>query len=557
MTYTHGISTQTYLKHKDYFDTGLISLLEKQDKQIKTLNDLNNRYSLKIIKDKSIIKTLGFQLKEKNNINNSLKSKLNDNKLNNDEIINSLKKDYDKLDKKIKDELQKAYNDNVKINEELQRALKIIEELKKDKNKKRVDSTNSSLPPSSDVGVHVSNSRVKSNKSRGGQAGHPVHRSSCFDDVSEIVEKHVKCAPHGAVAVYGAYDQLLYYRTQEIDMHVSTKIKEIRYYIDNNSDDISDLINMYKINAVSYSAHFKAMTLFLATKGTISLKRLCTILNEMSDNTINLKEATIVNWMKDFSLSSKPYTDKILEDLLASQKIGVDETGAKINGSNAWEHVLVNDKNAYFIITSKRKDDEKGPIALLENFEGILTHDHYKPYYDLKKCSHVECNAHILRYLKAGVDLDKNVSCQKMIILLQKMLHAKNEAIKKGNLKFEEKTIEDWENEYLNIAQDEINKYKKLNPKISKKYEADYIKLLKRMIEYKDQHLLFIRNFDAPFENNWSERQMRFVKLHKKVSGQSYSIERANEYAALQTVMQTCSLKHINALDEFEAILRN
>lgn len=60
-----------------------------------------------------------------------------------------------------------------------------------------------------------------------------------------------------------------------------------------------------------------------------------------------------------------------------------------------------------------------------------------------------------------------------------------------------------------------------------------------------------------PFDNNAAERQMRIVKGKKKISGQSTSIETANYFASILTIMQTCKLQDKNTLEKIEDILRN
>ncbi len=40
----------------------------------------------------------------------------------------------------------------------------------------------------------------------------------------------------------------------------------------------------------------------------------------------------------------------------------------KINGKMSWAHTITDGRNTYYIITDKRGDTEKGPLALLDGF---------------------------------------------------------------------------------------------------------------------------------------------------------------------------------------------
>lgn len=195
----------------------------------------------------------------------------------------------------------------------------------------------------------------------------------------------------------------------------------------------------------------------------------------------------------------------------------VDETGWKINGTRAWLHVIVSEQRAFFIVTEKRKDTEKGPLGILNDYEGCLIHDHYKAYYDLKNCDHGECNAHILRYLKEGAELDKNEACAKMMELIQNMIHEKKELVRHRIMKMDEKQISSYEERYMEILNDELEKYASEHPKkVAAKYVPGYIKLMKRMVEYKEEHLRFIKDFTVPYRR----------KIHWKISKPSFNHKR-------------------------------
>jgi transposase len=58
-----------------------------------------------------------------------------------------------------------------------------------------------------------------------------------------------------------------------------------------------------------------------------------------------------------------------------------DETGIKIGGVNNWLHVLCTPKTTYFFPHEKRGREAIDAMGLLENFDGILCHDHWKPYF--------------------------------------------------------------------------------------------------------------------------------------------------------------------------------
>jgi len=56
-------------------------------------------------------------------------------------------------------------------------------------------------------------------------------------------------------------------------------------------------------------------------------------------------------------------------------------------------------------------------IGILPRFNGVLCHDHWKPYYRYS-CLHALCNAHHLRELQRAWEQDKQAWAQRMQTLL-------------------------------------------------------------------------------------------------------------------------------------------
>ena len=336
---------------------------------------------------------------------------------------------------------------------------------------------------------------------------------------------------------------------------MKSKITETRYYIVEDGVHLDEsYMKKYAINGVTYAPHFKATAVYLNQKGTIPYQRLSEMISEISNGEVLLRPSTIVKWNNEMHEKSLSARKEILSAILEKELIHVDETGMKVNTKINWMHTISNANGSYFVITKSRGDKECGPISLLREYEGILMHDHFKSYQSLQKCNHAECNAHIERYLKCGIEVDNNEECREMLELLHKMLSRKNELLEKGKLKMEESEINDFEEKYLEIANRGIKKYYDIHKNYEKKYEPEYIPTFKRMIEFKEEHLRFIKDFRVPYTNNAAERQCRVVKNKKKISGQFVSIAGAEAYADALTIMQTSKIRKQNTLTNLENI---
>jgi len=88
----------------------------------------------------------------------------------------------------------------------------------------------------------------------------------------------------------------------------------------------------------------------------------------------------------------------VKEQLFRSPLTHVDETGVNIGGVRNWLHNTSNDKFSYFYPHQKRGGIALDEIGILPNYQGILCHDHWKPYFNYG-WAHALCNAHHLREL--------------------------------------------------------------------------------------------------------------------------------------------------------------
>lgn len=545
------------LTHKEYFDQKLIDIVQElRDENKKLVNSLN----IKQTQIKHLNHTI-TGLKTKNEIILSENHELKLAKKESDITAEEIKKELERMQQ----ELNRLYIENEKAIEEVKKQKKIQDDLiKKISKLERANSTNSNMPSSMDILSHTipkerksCNSRIKSDRNRGGQKGHKAHLSQTRAKVDEIKKVYVKKAPVGAEAVRDENGKVLYYRTQEIDITIQSKTIETRYYISERGREITkEEKKKYKINPVTYSTHFKSIMIYLNQRGTIPYERLSEIIEEISNKEIKIQPSTIVKWSNEFNEKSEERAKEILKNIISEKIVNVDETGVKIDGKQNWIHGITNKTGTYFVVTKKRNDKEKGPIGLLSDYNNILVHDHFKSYYTLNKCRHSECNAHIERYLQEGIDFEKSKACKEVKEILQKSLQKKHELIEQGTYEMDKSEIETVKSSLLKIMETELERYGKANPEISKKLEANYIKLFRRMREYIEEHLLFLRDFDVPYTNNAAEKCCRKVKTKKNISYQFMSKAGADNYARAMTIIETARLNKENVLSTIENIMK-
>lgn len=547
---------ETILKYKEYFDCRLVEIASNAQTAIKKLQD-----SLDILKKEnralsSDLTRAKLNLKSRNEEIERIRSFAKKKAEENDDLLERL----NRLEEEIKKSRKEIEEKSKQVDELVRKNNEFYEKLnRKIRRLESSNSTNSNMSTSFDVLSHTkskanASTRKKSTLKRGGQKGHAAHRSTLSEKPDEIITLLVKRAPAGAAELTDKNGNT-YYATQEIDFMMKSRITETRYYECEGGARLDEsVMRKYAINSVAYTPHFKAVSVYLNQKGTIPYQRLCEMMDEISGGHIKLRPSTIVSWNDEVHEKSLETRKEILRSMMGHYIMHVDETGANVGGKLCWMQAMTNDRGSYFVITAKRGDRECGPVALLSEYENIVVHDHFRAYQRLEKCIHAECNAHIDRYLKCGIEVDKNKECEEMLELMHGMLARKIELIEQGKEKMEEEEITGYEEKYLEIARRGLKKYYRTHKNYEKKYEPEYVATFKRMIAYRDDHLRFIRDFRVPYTNNAAERQCRIIKTKKKVSGQFVSMAGAEAYADVMTILQTSKIRKENALANLEKI---
>ena len=401
------------------------------------------------------------------------------------------------------------------------------------------NSGNSSRPPSSDVYKKIHNSRTPTGKKVGGQYGHRGHQPVFFTNPTEIIEiKAKKCSCGGNYE----YTENNYAKKQLADIEITTNIIEYREYKGKCDCCGSKSHNRSPVNdVITYGNKIKSLVNMLSVEGNVSINRIGQMITEITGGIMKLSEGTICKWQRDLCKLLAPSIQSIKEKLLVSPVLNKDETGIWVESKLNWLHVLSNDTYSLFYANAKRGKEADIEAGVLPAYKGVLEHDNFKSLYHFT-CVHAECNAHILRYLKGVVENKNRKWAEDMI---QFFIKAKAAA--------EEKELNSTEIYDFHSLYDEILENGRLEFLQAEKsdYNGDDIKLLRRLNEYKTQHLLFLSDRNVPFDNNQAERDLRMIKAKTKISGCFRSSDGGSVFAILKSY--TASLRK-NALSIFDGI---
>jgi hypothetical protein len=433
-------------------------------------------------------------------------------------------------------ELKKIEKENAKLKEELERL----------KNRNRKDSKTSSMPSSTNSPYKkvIKNSRAKTNKKKGGQLNHAYNAHVFDDNPTEIIEhKQCTCDCGGSI---NYSDKPI--RTQEFDIEFNAKVTENKFYTGvcpNCGKKHNNGLKKHQVmSPVSFGRNLESYIVYLSSVGMVSLNRIKKTIYEMSNCLITVSEAQILNILNKYANEIDKNKEEVVNSLLSSKCLHVDESPLKYQASLLWATSLTDGTN-YLLFSNDEKGHKisKELFDILMRYTGTLVHDHFMFYYSFENCSHAECNAHILRGLEYcySYELHKSSGLLKDLFL-------------ETYMKVKEKIPIVYELEkakYITIITEALKDYDLKEKSFNK---PEWVNLFKRIEKYIDNHLLFVKDPNVPFTNNIAESSLRMFKTKQKVSGRFYSRTAIESNLTLRAFIN--SNRNINLLSSFNNLFK-
>ena len=439
---------------------------------------------------------------------------------------------------------------------QLAKALARIEELEKEnaelKARLGMNSSNSSLPPSSDRFKKKDKKRSlrkKSSKPSGGQIGHKGSTLEKVNNPDYVVElKHEICSCGHSLneVVPNEVKTRQVFDIPEIKINVTEYQVHIKTCPCCGKKSIPEFPENVTHNT-QYGPNIKGLILNLNVYHALPYKRLEELLNDIFN--LKLSQGTIFNTLKKAHKSLEKTENFFKEELIKSEIAHADETGTKVNGFNRWIHSVSNE--SFTVLTSHRNRGKKAIVdaGILPNFHGTLVHDCWYAY-DSFSVVHALCCAHFLRelqYLEDNTELKFPKEIKSILLRLKEMIETGQE--------IDEKTEGKAYLEYVCAVERGFEEEKihfPFNPaKEGRKKRSKAFNLLKRLSRYEDVLTFFITRNSAIFTNNAAEREIRNVKVKSKIQG-SFRSELGSEiYCRIRGYIATMKK---NGQNQYEAL---
>jgi len=418
------------------------------------------------------------------------------------------------------------------------------------------DSNNSSKPPSSDgykKKPRNTSLRKSGERQNGGQKGHQGTTLMQVEN-PDIIQEHIVtecCNCHASLQSVKSFkhEKRQLFEIPAIKIEVTEHQSEIKicpYCGTRNKGS----------QPVQYGSRLKSHGSYFNNYQFIPLQRTCEIFKDLYECPIS--EAVILKANTDLSKHLQTSIESIKEHLIESDVIHADETGFRVNNKLHWLHSISTSLFTYYGIHKKRGKEAMDDIGILPGFKRAVVHDHWKPYFKYNHLQHALCNAHHLRELKFITEQYDQSWAKDMFNLLLEIKAEIEIAIKNNHAEnLSLKQIAGFEERYDKIIEKGFfanppPKKKKTGHKRGRVKQTPPKNLLDRLINYKNETLVFMYDFNIPFDNNQGERDIRMVKLKQKVSGTMRTIEGAEVFCNIRGYISTVRKNSLSVIDAIQ-----
>lgn len=371
------------------------------------------------------------------------------------------------------------------------------------------NSKNSSKPPSSDPPFGLPSVKPKSNKKSGGQPGHPGKGLSKVEKPERVVLHLPDACWHCGQDLTGQPSAPAG-SWQVFDLPADLKLVVTEHQRKSKTCPCCQQQSAGTLPAwlsadtpCQYGPRCRALGVYLMQQQHLPFERTQAVFDDLFGAAPS--EGTLFNWQKQAFETLTPVEAAIAEALVKSPIIGADETPIKGIG---WMHVLCNESFTWYGAHQKRGREAMGHFDLLPRYQGSLMRDclsSYDIYGDSDKAA--LCNAHLLRELGAVEQAGHSwaASMARLLVCVKDEVDSTGAPLARSRLF----SVYAWFGRCLATGERENA--------VSGHLESR--RLVARLRARRDEYLRFATAAGAWFDNNISERALRMVKLHQKISG--------------------------------------
>lgn len=406
------------------------------------------------------------------------------------------------------------------------------------------NSKTSHTPPSQDIGRSNTKSlREQSGKKSGGQFGHKGTTLLMKSVADKVIDHFPIACNHCGYALESISTHIVEER-QEVVLPLEVKAQYVAHQkheatcphcLQKNQGIFPNHIT----SSIQYGPSVESLVGYLNVYQYMPYQRISNYLRDMFE--LPISEGTIQKMLVRLAQKAQPQYEAIQAQIAQSEVVGGDETGTSIGGKKGWFHTWQNRSFTFIAATMNRG------FATVANYfpngfpESVYVSDCWAAQLKVTSKAKQICIAHLLRELK---NFEESIGCGWSIAL--------KDLLKKAIILKHELKAEDYQNNQK-VAAIKIQLSAMLQIESNDKHKK--VQTFIKRLQKNEAHLLtFLTNPEVPPDNNASERAIRNIKVKTKVSSHFRTLNGAEIFARIRSLVDTALKNNQNVFSTFQLI---
>jgi transposase len=298
---------------------------------------------------------------------------------------------------------------------------------------------------------------------------------------------------------------------------------------------------------VSYGPRVRAIVVYLLARQHVPVQRTAEAMADLFG--IEIATGTVDAIYNDASRRLVGFIAALVAWLRSLPVLHADETTDRIGTATCWMHVVSTGLFTLIHASVTRGTEAIVEAGVLIGYRGVIVHDRLALYWKLKKARHGLCAAHLLRDLASVAEVATQTAwAAGLAALLVEINVACDAARAAGHSALAPTRQRAFRSRYDALVAEGIAANADPGRKRTSLQRQSF-NLATAFRAHRQPVLRYMYDLDVSFTNNQAERDLRPVKIHRKISSCFRSQAGATRFANVRSYLSTTRKNDVGALD--------
>jgi transposase len=308
---------------------------------------------------------------------------------------------------------------------------------------------------------------------------------------------------------------------------------------------------------ISYGPGVRARVVYLLGRQHVPIERCREAMRDLFG--ITMSTGTIDAIYADAARRLAGFITALVAVLRSAAVVHVDETTDRIGTITCWMHVTSTKMFTLIHASATRGTQAVKDAGVLIGYRGVIVHDRLALYWQFTKAKHQVCTAHLLRDLASVADVATQTAwATGLAHLLVEINTACEHARTLGHRVLAPVSQRDFAARYDSL----VAAARAANPEPPPGRKRDRLQreshnLAVAFATHRQSILRYMRDLDVSMTNNQAERDLRPVKIHRKISSCFRDQAGAERFAHVRSYLSTTRKHDIPAIDALTRLFNN